>query len=113
MDVADALRGIWQVFGISSPPSEVEEALERGWWLSLRHFRGERELRVVANDSRSPWQKVQFRLLSDQLDLRKAPGAAFELHKEKGLGAEIFPELFLGKGRPTSVLFRRSPSRRP
>ncbi len=91
------LRALWEVFGISSPPSEVEEALERGWWVSLRHFQGERELRVVYNNSVSPWERVLFHLPSDRLDLRRLPTGAFDLHKEK-FGGEISPEIFLGRG---------------
>jgi hypothetical protein len=93
----DILRALWEAFGISSPPLEVEEALERRWWVSLRHFQGERELRVVASNGLSPWEKVQFHLLSDRLDLRRVPTAAFDLHKEK-FGGEISSEIFLGKG---------------
>ena len=98
-DVKELLRALWEVFGISSPPLEAEEALERRWWVSLRHFRGERELRVVANNGLPPWawEKTQFHLLSDRLDLRRVPTAAFDLHKEK-FGGEISPEIFLGKG---------------
>lgn len=97
VDSAKLLGALWEAFGISSPPLEAEEALERGWWVSLRHFQGERELRVVANNGLSPWEKTQFHLLSDRLDLRRVPTAAFDLHKEK-FGGEISPEIFLGKG---------------
>ncbi len=90
------LRALWEVFGISSPPSEVEEALERGWWASLRHFQGERELRVIANNSLPPWERVQFHLPSDRPDLRRLPTAVFDLHREK-FGGEISPEIFLGR----------------
>jgi hypothetical protein len=95
--VKELLRALWEVFGISSPPSELEEALERRWWVSLRPFQGERELRVVANNGLSPWEKAQFHLPSDRLDLRRLPTAVFDLHKEK-FGGEISPEIFLGKG---------------
>jgi hypothetical protein len=93
----EELRAVLDSFDISSPPPGVEEALERGWWVSLRHFRGERELRVIANSNLQPWEKVLFHLLSDRLDLRKAPTAVFDLHKER-FGAELFPEVFLGRG---------------
>jgi len=106
----ELLRALWEVFGISSPPSEVEEALERGWWASLRHFQGERELRVVYNNSVSPWEKAQFHLFSDRLDLKKLPTAVFDLHKEK-FGGEISPEIFLGKRAVYLRTFSEEPAR--
>jgi hypothetical protein len=97
MTAKEKLEALWEAFDVSSPPPEVEEALERGWWVSLRHFRGERELRVVANNSLPPWEKLQFHLFSDRLDLRRFPSAVFQLRKGE-FEAEIFPEVFLGKG---------------
>jgi hypothetical protein len=97
VSAAKKLRTLWEVLGISSPPPEVEEALKRGWWVSVRHFQGERELRVLCNNSLSPWEKLEFHLFSDRLDLRRLPTAVFDLHKEK-FGAEISPEIFIVKG---------------
>ncbi len=82
--VKRALESLWEAFGASFLPLEVEEALEKGHRVTVCHPRWEERLEVIVQGDCPPWKIDKFFIpFSWPGGMRKAPSVTVEVETAK------------------------------
>ncbi len=93
------LEALWKVFSVSTPATEVEEAVRRGHGVTVWHPARERNVVVYVRKRGTPlWEGPTF-LSSDRPEpLTRMPSVSAEFEGGKAT-VKIGSDLFLGEGR--------------
>jgi len=94
------LEALWEVFSVSTPPPEVEEAVRGGHGVIVWHPAKERSLAVYVRKRGVPlWEGPKIYVPSDRSDhLSRMPSVSVEF-EGGAVTANVASGLFLGEGR--------------